>query len=346
MTPPLILLTATLLISLVSVGLLRRFFLGQVMDIPNERSSHTRPTPRGGGLGFIIAFAIALTIALQVLPALTSGIQPRLWFLLIPLALIGVLDDWRNVPSTLRYLIQFSVALIVVFITEPFSFPGLEGLGGAGEWIAFAITVICFTALINFYNFMDGLDGLVAGVSAAQLSFLALWCHQPVLWLWVAALVGFLVWNWDPAKIFMGDAGSTVLGAIVAISLLSQSNGFEQSWISIAILFPLIGDAIYTLARRFSKGENIFQAHRTHVYQRLHQVGWPHHSIAGIYIGMTLLIAVGLWRFGSAAAWMSLVATIAALLAGELYLMQGNRPSLYKPAYLVNHPANHPANED
>ena len=87
---------------------------------------------------------------------------------------------------------------------------------------AIALTLIGITAFINFYNFMDGLDGLVAGTTAVQLGFLALYLHQPVLWLLVAALLGFLRWNWFPAQIFMGDAGSTVLGATVAIALPQQ----------------------------------------------------------------------------------------------------------------------------
>jgi len=314
----------------ISVGMLRRFFIGLLMDIPNERSSHTRPTPRGGGLGFIMAFAVAMALAQRYAPGLLVGtIAPQTWLALVPLALIGVIDDWRNLPSAVRYLVQLGTAWYVVSGYGAFTFPWLDQLGSLAGPLAFVISVICFTALINFYNFMDGLDGLVAGVSAVQLAFLALWCQQPVLWLWVAALVGFLFWNWSPAKIFMGDAGSTILGAVVATALMTQPNSFEQSWASVAILLPLIGDAVYTLARRLSRGENIFQAHRSHIYQRLHQAGWPHGQVAGLYIGATLAIAFGLWQFGTGAAWVSLGATLLALVAGELYLSLSPKVNTY-----------------
>jgi UDP-N-acetylmuramyl pentapeptide phosphotransferase/UDP-N-acetylglucosamine-1-phosphate transferase len=308
------------LLSWATVGLLRRWFLERLMDIPNERSSHTRPTPRGGGLGFIVGFAIAALLAGMLSPSLLAGIPPLVWWALVPLVLIGILDDWRDVPSSLRYVVQLGVAIGVVSLCGAFPMPWLAPLGAAGGGLAFAITVVGFTALINFYNFMDGVDGIVAGVTAVQLSFLALWCQQPVLWLWVAALIGFLLWNWAPAKIFMGDAGSTVLGAVVASALLSQSQSPDLSWAAVVILLPLVGDAVYTLARRLSRGENIFQAHRTHLYQRLHQVGWGHDAIAGVYMVLTVLLALGLWRWGTVAAWEGLAVTLAALLVGEGYV--------------------------
>jgi Fuc2NAc and GlcNAc transferase len=160
--------------------------------------------------------------------------------------------------------------------------------------IASLLTIIGMTAFINFYNFMDGLDGLVAGVTAVQLGFLALWLNQPILWLLVAALLGFLYWNWSPAKIFMGDVGSTTLGAVVAIAFLSSNNTPASAWSAIAITLPLIGDAIYTLCRRLLRGENIFKAHRSHLYQRLQQSGWPHAQVATTYMGITFLIALSL----------------------------------------------------
>ncbi|MEO0458286.1 MAG: glycosyltransferase family 4 protein, partial [Cyanobacteria bacterium P01_A01_bin.114] len=271
----------TLALSLVAVAGVRKFFQHQLLDIPNERSSHTRPTPRGGGLGFIIAFAIAFPLIWLIAPALTAGVPPLAWLALVPLIAIGLLDDWRSVSSGLRYGVQLSVAAVIVYVCGAFPLPGLSQLGMPGVWLATGLTVVGVTALINFYNFMDGLDGLVAGVSALQLSFLAIWSQQPVLWLWVVALLGFLYWNWSPAKIFMGDAGSTTLGAVVSIALLSQPDStLGTTWISLAILLPLVGDAIYTLSRRLLRGDNIFQAHRFHLYQRLHQAGWPHGRVA------------------------------------------------------------------
>ena len=319
--PLLIALGATFALSLLSVGLVRQRLRDQLIDIPNDRSSHSQPTPRGGGLGFILAITLVFAIAQIFEPSLLAGFSPLLWLILLPLIGTGIIDDWRSLPSSVRYLVQLAVAVIVVALCGPFPVPFLDTMGGIGDWIAIGLTVIGFTAFINFYNFMDGLDGLVAGVSATQLAFLAIWYDQPVLWFWVAALLGFLYWNWSPAKIFMGDAGSTTLGAIAGISLLSPPHvDMGLSWTTLTILLPLVGDAVYTLFRRLLKGENIFEAHRTHIYQRLNQAGWPHYQVAGTYIGLTLLLAVGLQTFGSLAALIALGIASILILVAELYL--------------------------
>lgn len=329
-TTAFIIIGLTFTLSLVSVNLIRTHLQNQLLDIPNERSSHTRPTPRGGGLGFIIAFAIAFPIAQSVASNFTAGISPLLWLILVPLVVIGILDDLYNLPSWLRYLVQLGVAAAVVHKCAPFPILGLDKLGTPGIWLTTGLTVIGLTALINFYNFMDGVDGLVVGVSIAQLSFLALWLQEPVLWLWVVALTGFLFWNWAPAKIFMGDAGSTTLGAIVGIALLSHPQpDLSSTWMTLAVVLPLVGDAIYTLCRRLLNGENIFQAHRTHLYQRLHQRGWPHDQISGLYITLTLAIAIGLAQFGAAAAWATLALTPLIISCAELYLNRSSQLKTY-----------------
>lgn len=281
----------TFFLSLLAVNFIRQNLKKQFIDIPNDRSSHTIPTPRGGGMGFIIAFAIAIVLGHLCFPQVIPQNTTFVLIALLPLIGIGILDDWRNVSSLARYLVQLSVSSLIVSHYGPFPQPWLSCLGMPGEWMAIGLTVIGITALINFYNFMDGLDGLVAGVTAVQLSFLAIWFNQPFLLLLVAALLGFLYWNWSPAKIFMGDAGSTMLGATVGITLL-QGSSTTQSWSALVILLPLIGDTIYTLICRISKGENIFKAHRSHLYQRLHQSGWHHRQVALFYIIGTAMIGL------------------------------------------------------
>ena len=295
-------------ISLLAVALIKQRFGQQLLDIPNDRSSHTQPTPRGGGLGFIIAFAITSAIAPFPFPL-------SLWLVLLPLTIIGILDDRQGVPAALRYLVQLGAASIAIFYFGSFPFPG-SSFGIAGQISAIALSIIGITAFINFYNFMDGLDGLVASTTAVQLGFLALYLHQPVLWLLVAALLGFLRWNWSPAQIFMGDAGSTVLGATVAIALLNSSDPV-RAWSALAITFPLVIDAVYTLCRRLLRQENIFQAHRTHLYQRLQQSGWSHEQVASTYIGLTLAIALNISFFGTLGTWLSLIGVVAAIAFGE-----------------------------
>ncbi len=310
----------TFFLSLLSVAVIKQSFKKQLIDIPNERSSHIFPTPRGGGLGFIIAVAGVILTSQFFGVNLIESQQNTLWIALIPLIAISIIDDWRGVPAGIRYLVQLSVASIVAIYCGAFPFPVLDKLGIVGAIIATILTIIGMTAMINFYNFMDGLDGLVGGVSALQLAFLAIWFNQPLLWLLVAALAGFLYWNWSPAKIFMGDAGSTILGAVVAIALLSNTKNPSAAWSAVAITLPLIGDAIYTLCRRLLRGENIFKAHRTHLYQRLQQSGLSHSQVAITYICLTLLIASSIQFFGVIGAWSSVACVVIAIACGETYL--------------------------
>jgi Fuc2NAc and GlcNAc transferase len=322
----------TFILSLIIVNLIRRHLKRHLIDIPNDRSSHKYPTPRGGGLGFIIVFAIGLLFS-QFRPSSTEmTIAPQLWLSLLPLIFISLLDDWKSLRATVRYPVQLFVSMLIVSQTGAFPQPWLQQLGIPGHILATALTIVGITALINFYNFMDGLDGLVAGVSLVQVTFCAMMLHQPILWLLAGALLGFLVWNWSPAKIFMGDAGSTVLGAVLAIVLLQDATTSPAyAWTNLAITLPLIGDAIYTLGRRALRHENIFQAHRTHLYQRLHQAGWNHASVASLYIGATLLVAASLATLGFLGAGLSLLASIVGIFQVENYLQ---RVSLLKPPNL------------
>ncbi|MBV6624179.1 MAG: glycosyltransferase family 4 protein [Rivularia sp. (in: Bacteria)] len=318
--PFLILLAIGFFASLITVGIIKQNLSQQLVDIPNERSSHTQPTPRGGGLGFIVAFAIAIGLSQFFSLYTFNSEQNLLWLSLIPLVLIGIIDDWKGVPAGVRYLVQLLTSSLIVIQSDAFPFPILNQLGTAGDIISILLTIVGITAIINFYNFMDGLDGLVAGVTAIQLAFLAIWFNQPLNWLVIAVLIGFLYWNWSPAKIFMGDAGSTFLGAVIAIALLNNTNHPAYIWSGLTITLPLVGDAIYTIICRLIRGENIFKAHRTHLYQRLQQSGWSHAQVATTYIVFTLFIANLNSLLGETGAWISLASVIAAIFSGEAYL--------------------------
>ncbi|MBD2308793.1 glycosyltransferase family 4 protein [Chroococcidiopsis sp. FACHB-1243] len=313
-------------ISFLTVNLIRQRFRQSLLDIPNERSSHTQPTPRGGGLGFIIAFAITSAIAMgNNYVHLFADVPLNLnlaivWLILIPLAIVGIIDDRSNVPAGIRYLVQLAAAGVAVTYFGAFPQPWLSQFGVVGSIVAIVLTTIGMTAIVNFYNFMDGLDGIVAGTSAIQLGFFAFYLHQPLLWFLVAALVGFLWWNWSPAKVFMGDAGSTVLGATVAIALLNAGDSALQAWSALAVTLPLVGDAVYTIVRRLLQKENIFQAHRSHLYQRLQQSGWAHERVAATYMGITLAIALVVGFYGLKGAIGGAIGTVAAGLGGEIYL--------------------------
>jgi Fuc2NAc and GlcNAc transferase len=328
-----IFLTSSFLLGFICTGWSIQYLGQELLDIPNQRSSHSVPILRGGGLGFIIAFAITglgLTIISDRFPHLVSG-----WILsdtvdsfiylclaLIPLTIVGIIDDRSNVSASIRYLIQLLSAGISVGYFGTIPLPWLSNWGLLGTIIAVVISLIAVTALINFYNFMDGLDGLVAGVTAVQLTFIAIYLKEPLFLLLVTAIAGFLWWNWSPAKIFMGDVGSTVLGASVAIALLNNHHHTIAAWSAFTVIFPLIGDSIYTLIRRSIKGENIFRPHRTHIYQRLQKSGLTHSRVAIIYILFTILMAAIIYYFGVTSIGIGFLLTIAAIAIAELYLQQ------------------------
>jgi Fuc2NAc and GlcNAc transferase len=322
-----LLLALIFISSLVLTGIVRRYALKKsLIDIPNDRSSHIQPTPRGGGLGFLLAFAIGL-IFISFFPNLPFQSDSFFGLILFPLAAIGFLDDRYNLPSLVRYGVQLGVAVFAVIHYGIFPQPWLTDFGTVGIIFAGFLTIIGFTALVNFYNFMDGLDGIVASVTAIQLSFIALYLNQPIWWLLIVALLGFLWWNWSPAKIFMGDVGSTVLGAAVAIALI-QTNNVTLGWSSLAITLPITADTIYTLFVRLGRRENIFQAHRFHIFQRLQQSGWSHPQVALTYSGLTIAIAILAFTFGAIGSIFSLIMTMLAVIVAELYL---KRPKLTKP---------------
>ncbi|MBE9028898.1 glycosyl transferase family 4 [filamentous cyanobacterium LEGE 11480] len=317
------------------VSLVKRYLKNHLVDIPNARSSHKQPTPRGGGLGFIVAGAVSLFLYQVFVPNTALAVPPQVWVALLPLIVISIIDDWKTVKARTRYAVQIAVAAFIVFQTGPFPQPWFEDLGLPGNVVAFGLTIIGLTALINFYNFMDGLDGLVAGVALVQMLFCAVALNQPEFWVLAMALLGFLVWNWSPAKIFMGDAGSTIIGAVIAASILYHSNHAASqpvglAWSNLAIVLPLVTDAIYTLFRRSLRGENIFQAHRSHLYQRLNQTGWSHAEVATFYIGSAVLIACTLMLLGPIGAVLSLVVTIGAIFQIERYIQ------LHQPPVAVN----------
>ena len=251
------------------IPLLRR----RLLDQPNARSSHSLPTPRGGGMAFVLVGSPAV--------AFLGGWLPMLC---LPLALVGFLDDRHNLPAALRYGVQVATALVLLLIS-PWHLPSI----GLLPWL---LLLIAGTAVINFTNFMDGLDGLVAGCMAVLFSAAAL-TGMPALWPLVGSLLGFLLWNWSPAKVFMGDVGSTFLGAVLAGVVLQQAS-FQAALGLLLVGTPLLADACLCVPRRLLAGQQVFQAHRLHLFQRLHQAGWTHTRVSSLYIGATAVLALAL----------------------------------------------------
>jgi len=277
----------------------------RLLDQPNARSSHRQPTPRGGGVAFAVVASAASGMALISGQASAATALP---LLAAPLAAVGLLDDRHNLPASWRYGVHwFTAALMLGFS------PLVQRFGvavGCGSWLllpVLALLVIAVTAVINFTNFMDGLDGLVAGCMAVTIAALAIELAAPwPLWALVGSLLGFLFWNWSPAKVFMGDVGSTFLGAVFA-GLVLQASSWSQALGLLLVATPLLGDACLCVLRRWMAGQNVFQAHRLHLFQRLHQAGWPHARVSLAYITATAVLAVALlaggwpWMIGLAA---------------------------------------------
>jgi UDP-N-acetylmuramyl pentapeptide phosphotransferase/UDP-N-acetylglucosamine-1-phosphate transferase len=240
-------------------------------------------------LAFVLVACFASVIAWLVGSSSASAPLPLLVapLLALPLALVGFLDDRHNLPASWRYGAQLVTALVVVLASRLVS-------PSVGLLPLLALLVIAVTAGINFTNFMDGLDGLVAGCMAVVMTAAAIELSAPwPIWALVGALLGFLIWNWSPAKVFMGDVGSTFLGAVFAVLVL-QASSWPEALALLLVATPLLGDACLCVPRRLMAGQRVFQAHRLHLFQRLHQAGWSHARVSSLYIAATAVLAIAL----------------------------------------------------
>jgi len=270
------------------------FLRHHLLDQPNVRSSHCKATPRGAGAVFVLVATVASALA-SLLSRGTDSLSLALFIaplLAFPLALVGFLDDRHNLPATWRYCVQLATALVVILASPLVA-------ASFGLLPLLVLLVIAVTAVINFTNFMDGLDGLVAGCMAVAMTAAAIQLSAPwPIWSLVGALVGFLIWNWSPAKVFMGDVGSTFLGAVFA-TLVLQASSWPQALCLLLVAMPLLADACLCVLRRLLSGQRVFQAHRLHLFQRLHQAGWSHARVSLTYIAATAVLAgallVGGW---------------------------------------------------
>jgi Fuc2NAc and GlcNAc transferase len=304
----------------------RRYALGrEVLDVPNARSSHTRPTPRGGGA----AFAPLLVAGLGAAGALGGG--TALWVLaggVAVLAAVGWIDDHRGLSPALRLGLQAGTALAVVAVLGPLETFDLGGRQVALQWLGWPVTLIWFVWMTNLYNFMDGIDGIAGTEAVVAGGVMTMWfaafgaAHLALACgLLTGAVLGFLVWNWAPAEIFMGDVGSLALGFGFAGLAVVGVNQYAMPWTAFVLLLAVfIGDATATILARLMRRERLTEAHKSHFYQRAVQTGLTHSQVSGAVLAANLLFAVlatlALSRVGPEWAWPVSGVGVLAVLAG------------------------------
>jgi Fuc2NAc and GlcNAc transferase len=267
-----------LAVFVVSWGLtlvLRRYALANsLMDTPNERSSHSVPTPRGGGVAIVVSFLLALLI-LRGLDLMSLATLVGLLGSGLLVALIGFADDHGHIAARWRLLGHFAASIWALYWLGGSPGVTLFGLTLDPGWIGNILFVLYLVWMLNLYNFMDGIDGLASAeaISVCLGMLLVYWFSANLELAWgplalVAAVAGFLCWNYPPAKIFMGDAGSGFLGIVLAgMSIEAASRSPELLWSWLIMLGVFIVDATWTLMRRLLRGEKVYEAHRSHGYQ-------------------------------------------------------------------------------
>ena len=298
---------AIMILALVFTGLLRRYALSRsLMDIPNARSSHSVPTPRGGGVAIVLGFLLAL-LMLHRWDMLESSLLIGLLGAGAGIALLGFLDDHGHIAARWRLLGHFAAALWVLYWLG--GLPPLLLLGFSVElgWLGQCLAVLYLVWLLNLYNFMDGIDGIASVeaicvcLGAALALFVSDAWHPEAglpLFCLAGAVAGFLFWNFPPARIFMGDAGSGFLGLMLgALSLQAASIAPQLLWSWLILLGVFVVDATFTLSRRLLRGDRIYEAHRSHAYQYASRRYGSHLPVtaAVAVINLLWLLPIALW---------------------------------------------------
>lgn len=298
---------------------LRRYALRvNLVDVPNARSSHDLPTPRGGGLSIVVVVLAAAVVG-PLLVGQAALVPAFALFGLLVIAAVGYRDDHADVPALWRFMVHVAAAALILYSLG--GMPALPWWGGTIELgiVGAALAAVGFVWLINLYNFMDGIDGIAAvealtvllgGMAVLLLQGQTIPIELPAV---AAAVAGFLVWNWPPARIFMGDAASGFLGALLGVVALATSDqpGINP-WCWLILLAVFIADATITLLRRAARGERWYEAHRSHAYQRLsRRIGchWP------VTVGVAVVNLLWLAPLAWVAALLPAYAVVASVLA-------------------------------
>lgn len=324
----------TALVSYVAVALFRVLARRwQILDIPNERSSHLVPVPLGAG----IAVVVINVLAWLAFSAARGDLAGRHAVVLacggLLIAGVSLVDDLGHVPYRIRLGIQTAAALLVVAgygFWHAFNLPllGTVTLGPLGP----LLTVLWIVGLTNAYNFMDGIDGMAAGqATAAGLGWvlIGLITGVPVLAVLGAVLaassLGLLGHNWQPARVFMGDVGATFLGYSLAIMpVIGARQDPRLALTGVLLVWPAIFDSLFTVLRRLRSRENIFAGHRSFLFHRLVHVGWSHAAVSSLYLGLPVIGALLAfkWERGTRPEHIAMMIVICGLAIGLWQLVR------------------------
>jgi UDP-N-acetylmuramyl pentapeptide phosphotransferase/UDP-N-acetylglucosamine-1-phosphate transferase len=318
------------------------------LDVPNERSSHSAPVPRLGGLGVLAGYLIPLTALWIEESHGRSGVNllaQSVWMFACTAVVLGgagLYDDLYGLRPVQKFGIQFPFALSIAYYMRRFA--GADAFSMTA--IGFLLALLWLVSFTNFYNFMDGVNGLAGATAVLYGVFLAYfaWQQGQTVACIVAALVagaslGFLFYNFPYARTFMGDTGSLFLGMLFAVLALFLHDvpGGSRMFVPLILLYSVfIYDCTITLLRRVWRRENVFRAHRSHIYQRLVKHGWSHPRVTFLYMGLHILggsLAIVYLHVFGATRWIVVGTEIVALVALTVVVSQAeSRRNSYRSA--------------
>ena len=281
----------------------------RLIDLPGPRRSHATPTPRGGGMGIVVAVLFGIAVTAHFFGSTT--LEPvRVAAAIVFVAAIGWLDDHRGAGIVWRLLAHFLAIAIVLWplmmdavVRHEAAYEVFTGSPGLNAFLALMLC-LAFVWSINLHNFMDGINGLLATQVIFVFLSAAMLCRDPLatalLPLWAAAAVGFLPFNFPRARVFMGDVGSGVLGLLVAVAVFLQFAAPSDSAFSgVIACSAFVTDATCTLFSRMLRGRRWYSAHREHLYQWLARSGFSHTGVVALYMSWNLLIVAPVLYFAS-----------------------------------------------
>jgi Fuc2NAc and GlcNAc transferase len=274
--------------SVITTSIIRNFSIkNNLLDIPNERSSHRTPKPKGGGISIVGALIFTIVILFQY-EMIASEITISMVIGLVIVSIVALINDYKNLSPLIRTVIYIISAGFSLYIIDGFESVVINNYSYNLGYIGYCLGILFLVWLTNLYNFMDGTDGF----AATQTICVSLFCFYLfylsnnipffiIMLCLVSTTIGFLFWNWSPAKIFMGDVGSCSIGFFFGLlSIYTENKGIISITVWVILLAPFIADATFTLIKRVVNNEKWYEAHNSHAYQKLHKHGISHSQIA------------------------------------------------------------------